>query len=140
MTARCAPVLLLAALACGTTPPSATADPRVTAAEPGPVTLRVGDAVRVGGRDPLTVTFRRVAEDSRCAVDVQCVWAGDAEVELRIARAGREAGTTLHTTLEPQQVEYDGWVVRLVALAPAPRTDVPRDDRAYVVTLDVRAP
>ena len=40
----------------------------------------------VVGDTGLTVTFDRVAADSRCPVDVQCIWEGDATVVLGVLR------------------------------------------------------
>lgn len=42
------------------------------------LTLHTGDEVSLGGQGVLR--YVRVANDSRCPLDVQCVWAGDAEV------------------------------------------------------------
>lgn len=43
--------------------------------------LALGSTVRIRGTD-LHVTFQRVVEDSRCPVNVQCVWAGEVTLEL----------------------------------------------------------
>ena len=89
----------------------------------------LGDTVRVdvhqraafdSGR--FVVTFDTVEADSRCPADAMCVWAGDAAAGLHLDVAGRRAGTTLHTQLEPKKVEYFGYVVRLVNVEPYPGT------------------
>lgn len=48
--------------------------------------------------DASTVRYERLVNDSRCAPDVQCVWAGDAEVAFtwRSSGGGRDA-FSLHT-------------------------------------------
>ncbi len=48
--------------------------------------------------DASTLRYERVTNDSRCAPDVQCVWAGDAEVAFtwRSSGGGRDA-FSLHT-------------------------------------------
>ena len=139
---RRAPLLLVAALlACSPAPAATAPDPSPRTSDVGaPITLKVGQSVTVGTVDPLTVTFRRVESDSRCPQNVQCVWAGDAAVELRLARGGRAAGTTLHTTLEPREVEYDGFRVRLVQVTPAPTSGAPIAPSAYEITLEVTGP
>ena len=45
--------------------------------------LGVGQTSRVAGTEA-SVTFVRVVEDSRCPKGVQCVWAGNATIELRV--------------------------------------------------------
>ena len=107
-------------------------------ATPAEVRLRVGGSVQVGGgASPLMLTLRDVTADSRCPTDVQCVWAGDAEVEVRLSHDGRSATAALHTTLEPKQVEYDGYTVQLLSVAPAPREGVEIPKSEYQIVLRV---
>ena len=59
------------------------------------VALRLGDRVRVAGTG-WSVAFREVIEDSRCPVDVQCIWAGQVVVRLVGEHSdGRVAALTL---------------------------------------------
>ena len=51
--------------------------------------LGVGDTRPVPDTQ-VSVTFVRVVEDSRCPKGVQCVWEGDAAVEIRVASGGGE--------------------------------------------------
>jgi hypothetical protein len=60
--------------------------------------LALGSTARIRGTD-LYITFERVVEDSRCPVKVQCVWAGEVTLELRI-RSGDAAEQT-HTIVLP---------------------------------------
>ncbi len=50
-----------------------------------PFVLRVGQSLSLKNGD-WTLTFVRVARDSRCRPPTQCLWAGDAELELRAKR------------------------------------------------------
>ena len=53
--------------------------------------------------DNSRLRYVRVANDSRCPPDVQCVWAGDAIVAFEWSPAGgRAQGFELHTGLEPR--------------------------------------
>jgi hypothetical protein len=77
-----------------------------------------------------------VEGDSRCAVDVACVWAGDAEIALKIEQAGKAAVAALHTTLEPKKTVWDGYTISLVSVSPSPRAGKaidPADYRAEIV-------
>lgn len=118
----------------GESPQSATAASEVVLNQE--FELRPGQTVRLRGGG-LSVTFPGVAEDSRCPVDVQCVWAGNARVALRAARPGGSmVALDLNTTLEPRAAEAFGHTLRLVGLAPAPTQGTPirpQDYRARLV-------
>lgn len=102
--------------------------------------LAVGQAARVAGT-PITVLFRSVAQDSRCPSDVQCVWAGDAGINLGLqSTAAASQVSTLHTSLDPRMVTYSGYRIRVVGLAPIPRSGSPIPAEKYVVTLEVSRP
>lgn len=97
---------------------------------PATVTLAVGEDRHVHG---VTVRFGAVKNDSRCPSDVQCVWAGDAEVDLVLTPDG--GGTAerlaLHTTQEPRAGTARGLTISLLSLAPVPvSTDTRREYRA----------
>ena len=99
--------------------------------EPGiAFTLAPGQTATVRRADA-RVTFREVREDSRCPVDVQCVWAGDAKVEVTIARTGAPTETkTLSITPPENEVQTGNMKLRFVGLTPVPRQadgDVPRN-------------
>ncbi len=104
---------------------------------PSALTLRAGES---RDRHGLTFTFVRVYEDSRCPVDVLCVWAGNGGVAIAV---GPDSGfgpthqLLLNTLLEPrEQVVFD-LRVRLTALAPEPVSTRPIPAEDYVVTLEV---
>lgn len=99
--------------------------------------LSVGERARVGD-DGLVIGFRGVREDSRCPIDVECVWTGDGAVALSVT-LGRSARRTitLHTNLEPRAEAIGDHVLRLVDLAPVPVSTRPIDPDAYVATLVV---
>jgi hypothetical protein len=99
--------------------------------------LHQGESARVGG-DGLRLTFLALREDSRCPIDVQCAWAGNARLELVARQPDHDsAHIELNTSLEPRSRPYDGVEVVLVALAPAPRVGVPIQGSEYVATLRV---
>ena len=135
-------VLALAACSGGTAPQETAGPDPVVAAQnaPADLRLRLGGSAQVGTASPLTVTFRDVAQDSRCPIDVQCPWAGDAEIELRLSHNGRSATALLHTNGEPKQVEYDGYVVQLLAVEPSKSAAREIAKSEYVVTVRVTKP
>lgn len=110
---------------------AASRNPAVSQQELGrSFSMKVGESITVG---ELRLTFRAVEGDSRCPTDVVCVWAGDAEIALKIEQAGKAAVAALHTTLEPKKTEWDGYTVALVGLTPD------RKSNAAISTGDYRA-
>lgn len=91
------------------------------------LTLRTGDKVALG--DQGVLRYVRTANDSRCPVDVQCVWAGDAEVlfELTVA-PGKPQSLTL-TFAQPTMPLGARWI-HLIALerGGAPAATIRIDD------------
>ena len=84
-----------------------------------PFELRVGRSATVAG-EGLTVSFEAVPSDSRCPTGVQCVWAGNAVVQVVLSKDGKAFGAELNTNLEPTSVDYLNYNVELVSLAPYP--------------------
>jgi hypothetical protein len=114
--------------------------PHGVAAEARGVTRRAAQAARVGrefklkagrsvtfeGKD-LRLRFASVASDSRCPVNVNCVWAGNAEVLIEAgAKGGRGRKKTLRLNTNagperPGEGKYGHYTVKLLGLSPQPR-------------------
>jgi hypothetical protein len=89
-------------------------------------------------RDGLKVTFDRVQSDSRCPMDALCVWAGDAIITVWLSQPGGiQAEHALHTQPGGAEASYLAYVIKLVALAPYPRSDRQIRPDDYVATLMV---
>lgn len=114
----------MAATGCGqvaTAPGPSEAQYTVAAGDT--VTMRPGEIAYLP-EGAVNIMFRGVVRDSRCPTDVTCVWEGDAQVRLAVAVA-RHAWerVNLHTSLEPKAVTFEGYVIRLVEVAPSRRSD-----------------
>ncbi|MDT5061815.1 MAG: hypothetical protein QOH63_2274 [Acidobacteriota bacterium] len=97
--------------------------------------IKVGERVSVEG---LKISFGAVAEDSRCPVDVKCVWTGNAKIILTLSKRGRRpARLNLNTGLEPKHQLYDGYDVKLVGISPSRKKDEKINRGDYVATLVV---
>lgn len=86
---RClTPLLAALTLACSA---GAQSDPgpNLQVIPPGDVTLQQGQTAEVslpgGGPTALFVKFDRIVSDSRCPSNVQCVWAGEVEVLIKLS-------------------------------------------------------
>lgn len=92
------------------------------AVEPGrPFEVHVGDEVTIADRS-LRMTFEQVVEDSRCPVDVTCIWAGDAVIRVRVdAGPNRTSILQVHTNPpNDDDLRVGEYRVRLVSLSPRP--------------------
>ncbi len=88
--------------------------------EPGvSFTLAPGQSAEVKRADT-RITFREVREDSRCPVDVTCVWAGDAKIQIVIEPNG-SAPRTLSITPPNNETRAGNLRIRFVGLSPVPR-------------------
>lgn len=82
--------------------------------------MQVGE--RVALADHGTLRYQGVGNDSRCLPDVQCIWAGDAEVRFEWTMAGTSRTFSLHTGQEPRRQVLGDRSLTLVSLA---RGDLP---------------
>lgn len=111
-----------------------SADP-IEAVVGEPFVLSVGGEARLeDGR--LTLELLRVPEDSRCPVDVTCVWEGNAALELRATLDDVTEQIRLDTH-ELREVAVDGFVVVLDSIAPEMREGRRIEQEDYRATLRV---
>jgi hypothetical protein len=110
-------------------------------AEPGQTfSLPLGQTASVKGTD-VRLTFKDVRTDSRCPVDVQCVWAGEAKIGVLISQKGMADETkVLSLTPAESQATTGNLRIRFVGLAPVPRQADAGTARAYVAQLVVDQP
>ena len=100
--------------------------------------LRYGTSATLQG---LKLTFDGVKSDSRCPQDAVCVWAGEAVVTLTMSRSGgARVQQELRTTPAMSEASYLAYRVKLVALAPYPRSAQQIRPEDYVATLTVDTP
>jgi hypothetical protein len=86
----------------------------------------------------IKVKFIELIEDSRCPVDVNCVWAGNAKIKLRFAKGSDEEVVELNTSLRPQTVEFGGYRFKLAGLTPRPRSNIRISRLGYVAALTAK--
>ncbi|HYG11662.1 MAG TPA: hypothetical protein VD835_17070 [Pyrinomonadaceae bacterium] len=99
--------------------------------------VRAGQEVTVGAHK-LKLKFVAVREDSRCPEGVQCIWAGNARVAVKLTAGRRRAATVeLNTTTAPRETTYANYTIKLTNLAPRPAQDKQPKARDYVATFVV---
>jgi len=100
--------------------------------------LKVGAPATIQN-EQLEIRVDSVGPDSRCPVDVACVWEGDALVTIALSRQAQAPGRLqLHTSQQfATEGAYLNYRVRLRALTPAPRAGDQIEPAAYTATLIV---
>jgi hypothetical protein len=132
-------VVFLGLVCCGCN----TADPGC--AQCNPCVVKFGEIVCIPP-DGLTLKFERVTGDSRCPLDVMCVWEGRADILLRFVTPGRDpvfvkasiyGYVMCGDTARHVRTDTLGYRFKLLQLDPYPRTVGPRNYLDYVAFLSV---
>jgi hypothetical protein len=99
--------------------------------------LKVGQEVVVKEAG-IKVSLNAIVEDSRCPTGVQCIWAGNGKVSVKLSKTKGEAvSVELNTNAGPKSSAYQGYEVRLLSLDPYPKNGVKINKDDYVATLEV---
>lgn len=103
------------------------------------VVLHLGEETTVGD---LTLTWTEV-EDSRCPIDVQCIWEGRVVVTLEVS-VGDEDPETVRLTNHPDGLreDEDGDLaerLRLVDVEPYPHSERPIERSDYRALIQIKA-
>lgn len=124
-------------IACSSPKPLEQSDLNQQVAAGDTIRLQYGESVALGDSGA-RIVFRSVQTDSRCPVDVTCVWAGDAHVEIEgISPDGGTHSLDLHTAIEPLEAEFAGYRLRLIEVRPARMEGVLVQPSDYSVRLAI---
>jgi len=114
-TLALAPVLFAVLGACAAVPAHGAASD-VVVSEGSDFTMQPG--MQVAFADGGKLRYVRVLGDSRCMPDVQCIWAGDAEVAFEwTPSVGGTQSFSLHTGKAPKQQSLGSRRLVLVSLS-----------------------
>jgi hypothetical protein len=99
-------------------------------------TLAVGQSAVVDA--DVRLTLKNVSDDSRCPVDVTCVWEGDAKVAVEVLTPTPREEHELHTSgRDSHEAKHGAYRITLVKLEPAPRSTATISQGDYRATLVV---
>ncbi len=87
--------------------------------------------------DTISITFEEVISDSRCPLDVLCIWAGNAEVAFTFTKENRTRRFTLNTGLEPSEIQLFGYKIKLLDLKPDVYQGVEIPAEEYIAYLEI---
>ncbi len=98
------------------------------------VDIRIDETAIIS--DPLIrVTLNSVLEDSRCTIDVDCVWEGDVKISVNIFTIGYQVNhnMTLNDIIE-NKISFSSYYVKFQDVKPVPESDITISEDAYIVT------
>ena len=99
--------------------------------------VKNGQEVVVNG-EKLRIKFSSVNSDSRCPTGVQCAWAGNGAIVIEVVKKNKkQVVAMLNTLVEPKEIVYKAYKIKLVGLAPYPVYNQPIDPKDYEATLIV---
>lgn len=119
--------LLFAVLAAGAMPAFAKLSDSVE--------VQINKEVTVAGG--LKIAFIELVEDSRCPTDVNCIWAGNAKIKVRVTKNGRSKVLELDTLTRGMTPSYGNYQLKLKELTPKPRSNIRINRNGYVATIEV---
>ena len=66
------------------------------------------------------VKFVAVTEDSRCPLNVNCVWAGVGRVKISLTEGWKNRRVRVNTNQADKSATFEGYIVSLRSLDPYP--------------------
>jgi hypothetical protein len=82
-------------------------------------------------KSKLKIKFLSVTEDSRCPIGVNCIWAGNAKVKVKIIGVRSSKEFEFNTNAGPKGDIFEGWSITVDSLTPEPHADKPINPKSY---------
>ncbi len=99
------------------------------------VDIRIGQEIKLAAAN-FRVALVSVDEDSRCPQGVQCIWAGNAKLLLKLsADASKSERRHLNTMREPRSLTFHSWKIEISKVMPPRIVGQRINPKDYVVTL-----
>lgn len=90
-------------------------------------------------KDRLKIKFISVVEDSRCPTDTNCIWAGNAKVQIKVSNSkGASKTFELNMNLEPNIVSFADYEIKIINLTPQPASNIRINRNGYTATFVLR--
>ena len=84
--------------------------------------------------------FLSVVEDSRCPEGVDCIWEGNARLQLQMSLTKTNNNLEifeLNTNLEPQSFLIEGYEIKILGLVPKPNVNLRIEQEDYLATFTI---
>jgi hypothetical protein len=111
--------------------PDNVPSPQVTVLPYGNVTLKIGDTAQF---KDISIKPISIEEDSRCPVDVQCIWAGTVRVKIQVV-SGTGTSTSIVTLDQPFTTEAQR--ITLTAVTPEKHSQTQASTGGYRLSFNV---
>jgi hypothetical protein len=101
--------------------------------------IKIGQMAAIPA-EGLTVTLVDVADDSRCPIDVQCVWAGKTTLTIQVTKDGTDLGTENVTKLgatDSAMLAKAGYMIEISDISPVPVSNQKIEKSDYIITMRV---
>jgi hypothetical protein len=85
----------------------------------------------------INIMFDAVLKDNRCPVDLNCVWAGNAEVQLGLGHKSKQTSAIVNTGINDRDVKFRGYLVQLLKLNPQRQKGKAIAPSDYTATIQV---
>jgi len=98
------------------------------------IKVPLGETVDLGD---VSITFEKVVEDSRCPEGVQCVWAGNAKIQVKVSQndsTSEEMIVLFENGKQPMIFQDEKRSLRAMQLKPYPNSS-DKGERAYVLLI-----
>jgi len=109
---------------------------QIVARQPQGVRVKVGNS-STERKSKIKVEFLEMIEDSRCPIDTTCVWAGNAQIKIRVSKNGRSQTMELNSTVNNKDNTFNGYEFKLGTLTPVPRSNIRIDRNGYVAMISM---
>ena len=111
-------------------------------AQPGrsTVAVRIHNEKNVP-RAGFRIKFVEMVDDSRCPVDTNCIWAGNAKVRIEVRETGRRGETQtfeLNSNTQPTSVRFKGYEIKLIDMTPHPQSNIRINRNGFVAKFEIR--
>jgi hypothetical protein len=107
----------------------------VSAKQGQEISVKINTEERANGG--VRLKFVELVEDSRCPVDTNCIWAGNAKIKVRVTRNGKSKVLELNTMNKGGDPVFAGYKFRLTDLDPDLRTNVRINRNGYVAKIQI---
>ncbi len=100
------------------------------------VTVKI-NRQKTATKDRIKIQFVSVIEDSRCPADVNCIWAGNAKIKIKISDGRASQFFELNTNTGVHGATFGGYVINLINLTPTRKLNMNANKKRYAAMFEI---
>ncbi|MCK9279561.1 MAG: hypothetical protein M0P71_02975 [Melioribacteraceae bacterium] len=100
------------------------------------INLKYGEEVHLSNY--LSLKFDDLLEESRCPIDFNCIWAGNAKIRMYIKEGNGGKNFELNTGAGVTHDVYGKYDFRIEELTPYPESTIPLNKYSYEATIVIK--